>query len=192
MKKENSRKYYLKNRSKILEKVKSYSIENKDKIKITSKKYRTSLHGKLISIFNAQMQRSKKNKGHKNLHKVEYTKDFFIERFLNDKKYISIYKDWENNNFIKEKSPSIDRINPHIGYTIDNIQMVTWKENFEKSKKEKKGAKKVNMIKDNKIIKTFNSVTEASLLTGVCLSNIALCAGKKRGMAGGFKWEYYV
>lgn len=192
MKKENSRKYYLKNRSKILEKVRNYSIENKDKIKITSKKYRTSLRGKLVSIFNAQVQRSKKNKGHKNLHKVEYNKDFFIEKFLNDKKYISIYKEWKNNNFIKEKSPSIDRINPHIGYTIDNIQMVTWKENFEKSKKEKKGAKKVSMIKDNKIIKTFNSVTEASTLTGVCLSNIALCASKKRGSAGGFKWEYYV
>ena len=44
--------------------------------------------------------------------------------------------------------------------------------------------------KDNKKIKTFNSIIEASEETGVLATNITSCCKGKRPTAGGYIWRY--
>lgn len=191
-KQERSRLYYLKNRETILKKVKKYVKNNPDIVLETKRKVRRSLYGRLAAIFNAQIQRSKKNKNHKKLHSVHYDKEYFINRFINDNKYIDLHKKWVQSNYDKKLTPSIDRINHLKEYEKDNIQMITWIENIEKAKKEGRTSKKVTMSKNGIRIKIFNSVTEASNETGVLKCNISLCAIKMRGSAGGYNWSYII
>lgn len=152
-----------------------------------SKKWRHSKHGKLASIFHAQIQRSKKNRSHINLHKVEYDFNYFFNRFIKDKKFLIIYKKWVNSNFSKYLSPSIDRINPKKGYLKNNIQITTWNINRKKGFFENRNSKKI--IMNNSIV--FNSLSEAAMKTDIQVTNICACLKLKRKTAGGNKWKYY-
>lgn len=135
--KERHRLAYIKNRESVLEKVKKYAKENPEKLQETKTKVRRSLYGRLSAIFNAQIQRSKKNAGHLRLHRVDYSKEYLINRFLNDDKYIQIHKEWVASNYDKKLTPSIDRINPKIHYTKENIQILTWQQNLDKARNER-------------------------------------------------------
>lgn len=42
----------------------------------------------------------------------------------------------------------------------------------------------------NKVVNSYNSITEASKDTGITLSNISMCCSGKRKFAGGLRWEY--
>lgn len=57
--------------------------------------------------------------------------------------------------------------------------------------KEHPNSKKVNQYdKQNNLLNVYDSVTEASKKTGICLQSISQNCCKKRKSAGGFKWEY--
>ena len=45
-------------------------------------------------------------------------------------KFNSIYKSWVDSGYMKNKAPSCDRIDNSKPYTFDNIQLVTWGQNF--------------------------------------------------------------
>jgi hypothetical protein len=49
--------------------------------------------------------------------------------------FIVHWMDWANNNFKLFWAPSIDRIDPHKGYTVDNIQWMPFAENCRKNNK---------------------------------------------------------
>lgn len=51
-------------------------------------------------------------------------------------------------------------------------------------------ARKILMIKDNKIIKEFNSQREAVIETGLSQANISSCLNGKRKYCGGYEWKY--
>jgi hypothetical protein len=53
----------------------------------------------------------------------------------NFKTFEDLYKQWEDNNFIKKYSPSIDRIDSQGTYTLDNIQWLSLGENARKHDK---------------------------------------------------------
>ena len=48
----------------------------------------------------------------------------------------------------------------------------------------------IQMTKDGSIIRSHESIKQASIDSGVTLTNIALTCAGKRNSAGGFKWEY--
>jgi hypothetical protein len=50
--------------------------------------------------------------------------------------FIAMYHDWAMNGFNRWESPSIDRIDPNLGYTTDNIQWLTFEENCIKNNKD--------------------------------------------------------
>lgn len=50
--------------------------------------------------------------------------------------FLALYFDWARNGFNRWDSPSIDRINPDKGYTLDNIQWLSFAENCEKNNKD--------------------------------------------------------
>lgn len=46
----------------------------------------------------------------------------------------------------------------------------------------------IQLTKDGKFVREYDSITEAKLSTGAC--NISFAAGNKRNTSGGYKWKY--
>lgn len=49
--------------------------------------------------------------------------------------FLTIYFDWAANGFNRWDSPSVDRIDPTLGYIVGNIQWLPFSENCEKNHK---------------------------------------------------------
>ncbi len=86
------------------------------------------------------------------------TKDEFVNRFLTDKKFLSLYKSWQEHDFKRGFAPSIDRIDPTKGYEIDNLQFLSNNENTRKDSIIPTAVLDV----EQDILYTFNSVAEAA------------------------------
>lgn len=56
--------------------------------------------------------------------KIKCSKEEFINKFINDKTFLELYKNWQVNEFKRKFSPSIDRIDNNKDYTLDNIQFI--------------------------------------------------------------------
>lgn len=50
--------------------------------------------------------------------------------------FLAIYFDWAANGFNRWDSPSIDRIDPEKGYSLDNLQWLSFSANCEKNNKD--------------------------------------------------------
>lgn len=67
------------------------------------------------------------------------TKEEFIDwckNFSNLNVFLTLYFEWAMNGFNRWDSPSIDRIDPKLGYTLDNLQWLAFSENCEKNNKD--------------------------------------------------------
>jgi len=56
-------------------------------------------------------------------------KEEFYQWSLNDTQYIRLFSNWESSFHILKLSPSIDRINNALGYTLDNCQWLSQRDN---------------------------------------------------------------
>jgi hypothetical protein len=66
------------------------------------------------------------------------SKEEFLE--LTNKNSIvleKLYTNWKANKYIQKLSPSVDRINPNLGYEPTNIQFLTHSENTSKGNRER-------------------------------------------------------
>lgn len=76
---------------------------------------------------------------------------------------------------------------------IDNLEWCTTQQNIQHAYKNNlmTNNKKIDQYSlDNKFIKTFNSINEASKKIGVAQPNISMCAIGKKKTAGGYIWKY--
>lgn len=148
------------------------------------KKYQLSLKGVLNVIYRNQILRQKR----RNI-KVNYSWEEFKNKYINDKIYLDLYNKWVNNDYLKDLKPSFDRIDNKKDYSFDNLQILTWKENNDKGRKER--SIKVNQYDINgNYIKTFNSIVEASKEVNIYKSNISSCCKGKIKTCAGYKWKY--
>lgn len=113
-------------------------VDNKNS---TTIKYEKTLKGKLVRTYRNMVSRVEgilKSKAHlyKGLDILE--KEEFYSWSLNNKEYIAIYTDWVNNDYSFKLSPSIDRVDPTRGYTIDNIRWVTHSQNSSNTQRHEK------------------------------------------------------
>lgn len=190
--KEYNKEYYKKNKNIILENVKLYSIECKDKISASSKRYRRSKKGLINQIYGSQKTRSKK-RGHK---LPTYTKKELKEWLYSETQFDALYNVWVVNDFNKNFTPSIDRKNDNIGYTMENIQLMTWEENNAKAYKNRKKGKYdkrnkpvVQFTKEGVFVKEWYSIKEASS-KGFHDGCISYCCKRKLKTHKGFIWKY--
>lgn len=147
-------------------------------------KYQKSPKGVLNIIYRNQLLRQKR----RNI-KVTYTYEEFKNRYLNDEKYNSLYKQWVLSNYDKNMKPSFDRIDNKKCYSFDNLQIMTWGENNAKGRRECMKSVRQYDLSGN-YIKTYGSIIEASKKYNINKSNISACCKNKLHKTGGYIWKY--
>ena len=94
--------------------------------------------------------------------KPTYTKEELQEWLNRHPSYDRMYDEWVKSNYDIKLKPSIDRIYNHLGYSFENIRLVTWDTN---NKKEHKGVDIFNL--DGTVYKRCGSIKEAAEYSGI-------------------------
>lgn len=155
-------------------------------------KYNRSKKGLVSKIYGSQKQHSKSR--HQNL--PTYSKEELKEWLYSQPLFHVLYDNWKRLDFQKMYVPSVDRINSKISYTIANIQLMTWKENYEKGSKEKSSGKNHYSLKPKEYYLT-KAIARASFKKTCIIQNWNFCdfletfSGKTHGTAEKFTKLYY-
>ena len=159
--------------------------------------------GLLRRLYNRQVHSSKE----RNHPKPEYDKKWLTEWCLNQDKFHKLYKEWVDSGYDKNKTPSIDRINPVLPYLKDNIQLMTWRENNVKGHKEnwdlvvrRNGAKMSKSVKNLVVLespaktKTINKILGNGYVTKASFGHIRDLPKNKLGIDPDkdFELEYVI
>ena len=124
--------------------------------------------------------------------KPTYTLKELHHRFLDDPIFLKIYEKWVENGYKYYDIPSIDRIDASKGYSMDNIQVMTWQSNRQKGDIENSHSttEVIQCKMDGTIIKIFISMKDAVKQTGCHQGLISACCNNQRTHTGGYKWKY--
>ena len=158
------------------------------KLKNTAK-YRKTPKGVLTNIYHKMKERSK-NKG---LPSVTFTLSEFQGRYLEDNRFLELHRNWECSGYLKQEKPSADRINPLLGYSLENIRFVAWATNRRKADWEKSflHTASIDMLDENgRKMRSFESIKEAHMQTGIGSSLIIQCCQKRVRKAKGYIFRY--
>lgn len=152
-------------------------------------KYRHSPKGVLTNIYHKMIERSNR----KGLERPNYSLKEFHSMFLGSPLFMQIFKVWESGGYQYYDIPSIDRENPNGGYTKDNIQIMTWRDNRRKGDRENAIRITTPIIMfsmSGDKIREFESTNEAVKVTGFSQGLITACCQGRRNHTHGFKFEY--
>ncbi len=157
--------------------------------------YRHSKDGVVSKIYGHQKETSKR-RGHT---LPTYSKEELKEWLFSQKKFHTLYDNWKRLDFQKEYKPSVDRKKDCIGYTMANIQLMTWGKNKAKFEIQvRKGEAKCNLSEnkptrqysaDGEFIKEYVSQAEAARQTGSDQRKITLVVNGLRKTHNGYRWE---
>lgn len=160
---------------------------------IRNKKYEETISGVITRIY-ANQKSSSKKRGHKGPH---YSKSEFSKWILNQGKFHELYENWKKSNYIKDLYPSVDRKNDKKEYFLENLQLMTWKDNREKYFFDKKSG--INNSTNKAVIRydlkmnyidEYHSTQEASRKTGVSQGNISSVCNGIYKQCNGFIWKF--
>jgi hypothetical protein len=103
--------------------------ENNNKITL---KYEKTKQGFLMRLYRNMLSRItgvQKKKHHLYQNKSLLEKIDFYNWAINNIDFHILFQNWENNNYDRKLTPSVDRIDSDKGYSLDNIEWVTHSEN---------------------------------------------------------------
>ena len=159
-------------------------------------KYTRTKKGLVTVIYGGQVSRSKK-RGHI---LPAYTKQELKDWLFSKPLFHELFLEWERSDYARLLKPSVDRKKDDIHYRMDNIQLMTWKENKHKANMSTREGKLRHglstqkqvqqLTKDGLLIAIHISTREAERVTSISHSNISKCCSGKYSQAGGFGWEY--
>ena len=168
--------------------------------KKTIEKYHKSKKGLTSKIYSHQKSHSK-TRSHA---PPEYTSKELREWLFSQHKFHELYNSWKLSGYIKNKRPSVDRVDDDIHYRFGNIELKTWEENNKKGHSNRKagistqGSLCSAVVQINlcgNVVAEYISQQKAFRQTGISQSNIGECCRGIRGTAGGYEWkqkeEYY-
>jgi hypothetical protein len=101
----------------------------------TTKKYEKTPKGFLVRTYRNMLSRVSgvtKSKNPLYLGLEILDKHTFYEWSLNNVSFQDLFLYWQMSDFERRYTPSIDRIDSSKGYTLDNIQWITFSENCKK------------------------------------------------------------
>ena len=151
--------------------------------------------GLACAIFNGQKSCAR----YRGMQLPNYSKKELEDWLFSQPTFNSIYEKWVGGHYLKDLKPSIDRIDDYKSYTIDNIQLMTWRGNREKVCKDKING--VNNKQNKAVVATikgtdkttmYYSVAEAARALKISGKNIIYCCKNKPRYksAGGYTWQY--
>lgn len=143
---------------------------------------------------------------HQKSHSIEkgrpvptYTKEWLKEWMHSNEDFNKLFDEWVISGYDRWLKPSIDRKDSRLPYTEDNIELMSWKDNFKNARNDSKigiisSNRKIKSIiqmdTEGKIVNRFISINEAERKTGISKGNICqVCTGKRK-KASGFLWSY--
>jgi len=166
--------------------------------RLESTRIRRTKDGVVNTMYSHQRGSSKK----RNHAMPTYTKQELKDWLFSQEKFHTLYDNWKRLDYQSEYKPSVDRLDERIGYTMANIQLVSWGENnrnhsigieLETSSKFTRPIKQYTL--EGELIEEFISVAEASRQLYISTGQIiGVCAGtdgkKLRYKAKGFQFRY--
>jgi len=105
------------------------------------KRYEKTLKGYLVRMYRNMLSRVtgvQKKKKHLYFGLNILPKNEFYKIALSDKNFLKLFKRYKKSNWKQGLAPSVDRINPDLGYTRENIRFVTHSENSKNVRRIKK------------------------------------------------------
>lgn len=139
------------------------------------------------NLYIGQVRRSKLRK-----HSLPaYTFEEFKKWIYDNDEFETLYSNWLKNNKHKDLTPSIDRLENNKGYSFDNIQLITWKENKVLGNISRRVAI-MQFDLEGKFIKEYASITEVNLAFGLKPKDMAIPMASKglRYSSHGYIWIY--
>ena len=154
---------------------------------------RKNKNGLITRIYGHQKETSQRRKHEQ----PTYSKADFTEWIMSQEAFHILYSIWKESGFKRHLVPSVDRINDDKGYTLENIQLMTWEANRKKAERDiKQGKLRTNhtpvdqLSLDGAFMQAFPSIAQASRETGAHpVSVCQVCTGTRK-TAGGYKWKY--
>lgn len=159
---------------------------------LRSYNYRKTKEGVVTQIYHMQKQSSRER-----CHPLpSYSKEQLKAWMFLHPDFESIYNKWVASGYLRKNAPSCDRINSLKPYTLENIQLVTFKQNHLNENRDMLSglignAKKVIGI--NRATKKevrFDSASIASRELSIVKQDIMQCCAGKRPSAGNYIWRY--
>jgi len=150
-------------------------------------RHRKTKAGIISNMYYAQKRRSLK-RGHP---EPSYTRKELKDWLFSQKKFHLMYDNWKRLDYQTMYIPTVDRISDDVGYTMNNIQILTCIDNIKKGAKSGKEKAIIQYSIDKKeVINEYESLKQASIVTRICRKNISKCATGNTRSAGGFTWRY--
>ena len=126
-----------------------------------------------------------------------YSKEEFLSWVLKQDNFENIFNTWVISGYKMDLVPSIDRLDDYKGYSIDNIQLMTWIENKQKGYDDvknginnKKSRSVFQYSLQNEFIREFKSIRMAARSVNGLHSTIIKNCALKCSYAYGFIWKY--
>ena len=97
-----------------------------------TKRYERTVNGKLMRIYRNMQSRItgvQKHKIHLYANKELLSREDFYDWAKASSEFITLYNSWVQSGYERKLAPSVDRVDPNRGYTIDNMEWVTHSEN---------------------------------------------------------------
>lgn len=163
--------------------------------KIICDAYAKTPEGVATKIYGHQKFGSKK-RGHD---MPEYSKAEFQTWLFQQPNWSSLFEVWVSSGYNSNFKPSVDRIEDDLGYSFENIQLMTWRENNDKKLRDQRSGKLraggslrpiLQLSLSRKLIQRHISVSAAARETGISRQNIKSVANGITKHAGGFVWGF--
>ena len=159
-------------------------------VKNNTTNYDFTEKGVIRVMYKTQVSNSKK----RNMPPPNYRKGL-LRDWLYNNGFAKYYQKWVESGFAKKYKPSVDRIDDFKPYTLCNIQLGTWEDNFKHSVDDAingigtMGAKTKTTLqfKDGKLIASYVSYSGAARIVGYKFDHI-INTGKTD--KNGFMWYY--
>ena len=158
-----------------------------------TKIYRRTKDGFISQIYSDQLSSSK----NRNFHSPTYTKQELKDWLFSQGLFHRLYNIWIKSGFVKKLRPSCDRLNDYDGYSLDNLQLITWGNNERKGHDDRLNGINNKMskavISTNKITRKeteYYSISQASRKIGASQGNISsCCSGRIKSLVGCY-WRF--
>ena len=156
-------------------------------------RYRRTINGVISTMYHGQ-KGSSKLRGD-NL--PDYSKEDFRLWILSNDLFHDLYDRWIEAGCQRPLKPSCDRKDDYKPYTLGNLQLMTWKENNDKSHSDRVNGINTKQLKavTGVHIETgesfsFYSIHEAARRTPAHVGSIMKVLKGQRVHSGGYKWTY--